>query len=122
MDLIRFNYKNNGEDAGAVTIHIDIDGLMLWQYVYKADDKKFEGNYRDKKPHVHALGMPSELELDSNEWEVRLINSSDDSRDYKIKIVWRQDGNDLFVWEKSDTLIPAEPAKRLTGSALLAGK
>lgn len=122
MNLIRFNKKNNGEDAGAVTIHITIDGFVHWQYVYKADEKKFVKNYHDEKPHMHALGLPSELELDNNEWEVRLINSSDESQDYKVKIVWKQDGSDLFLWEKSGTLIPADPAIRLTDSALLAGQ
>ena len=72
MKLIKF--QNNG---GVVTIHIAIEGLVTWRYVYACDNGTFKKNNQDKGPFIHTLGLPHELNNDIDAWDISLANISD---------------------------------------------
>ena len=134
MEFIRFK-----RDGGPVTVKIMIkapSGKVLWKYLYTADDKKFMGGFLDSSDpgntpapdsdgfvvYTHALGVPEELELDTNTWEIKLVNISDDQQAVDLKLKWDQDDTTIEDWEKPNININPDSGDKILGSALLMGK
>ncbi|MCB2230653.1 hypothetical protein KQH82_08050 [bacterium] len=117
MEVVRF-----AMDGGVVVITITVDGPHAYRYWYLADDKKFRGDDTGGGEHIHHLGMPSELHLDSNRWTFGLGGPTGDSQQYEVKIVWEQDGHVLHEWTKPGVIDADKPAAEESGSAILAGE
>jgi len=96
MELVKFK-----KDGGAVTAQISISGIVSWGYIYTGDmDFKDKGN--NEVSNEHVLGMPKDLDKDTNTWNIRLANVTDDEQEYQVQIAWKQDGNILKEWRGSE--------------------
>ena len=115
MELVKFNLQ-----GGVVTIHVVIEGLIAWRYVYAAEDRQFIKTSSEAGPCMHTLGFPHELNNDINNWDIQVANIGNEELSYVARIFWVQDGNPLHTWEKEGSVPPNE-VKVETGSALIVG-
>ncbi|MFQ5754168.1 MAG: hypothetical protein ACE5HI_19450 [bacterium] len=101
-------------------IQITIEGLVTWRYVYACDNGTFKKNSQDPGPFIHTLGLPHELNNDTDSWDIYLANISDKEQKYTAQIKWQQDGRELHTWQKSGSL-PSDSSDVKQDNAWLIG-
>jgi len=92
MKTIRFNNQES-----SVKVTIEINGIELWRYTYKAD-KRFDISAELKKASSHELGIAKNLEDDIHYWRIFLGNHSDVDKKVNITITWLESNNEIAKW------------------------
>jgi hypothetical protein len=101
MELIRVR-----ADRGAVTLRVEIEGLVAWHYHYQADGAAFVGKSTLPAPRVHPLGSPQQLNADVNSWDLHLFNPASEATAYSVTLTWTQGGGIIHEWGHDATLGP----------------
>jgi hypothetical protein len=84
--------------GGQVTVDITIAGIVLWHYVYDADDGEFARSGTSAATNHHDLGTPDKLNLDVNTWHVAVMNPAKVTVSYSVFVEWMQRGKAIAHW------------------------
>jgi hypothetical protein len=84
--------------GGPVTVDITIAGVVIWHYVYDADDVEFAKSGTSAVTNHHDLGTPDALNLDVNTWHIAVMNPTRVTESYSVFVEWKQGGQAIAHW------------------------
>jgi len=86
--------------AGSDTVaaNISIKGIVLWHFLYAADDAELAKSGTSAEISVFTLGEPDKLNRDVNSWHIVLMNPTAAAVDFETSITWTQAGAVIATW------------------------
>lgn len=98
------------KDEGMVTLKINIQGTVTWDYRYY-EDQTYHNDSIKNNPKIHLLGLPHDLTVKKHEWDHTLINPSDAKISVDVIMKWYQVQNNIenqiAEWKIENHVIPA---------------
>lgn len=108
----------------SISVTVDIKGIDLWHYRYLiSTNNRFTNSPVDGKDDTNDLGRAENLNLKTHYWGIQLANKYDNDRKVTIKIIWKENGQEIATWipDESDkdgkVLLKANSALEITDSA-----
>lgn len=112
----------NEKDTVYVTIKVT-GNQVVWSYKYYEKDKLYSGNSDSSEDGVsskHALGLPSELNRNPDNWSVFVTNMTDNEQNYGVSIEWQQGASVIATWNPGNSFkLTAQSMKSHTDEAII---